>query len=75
MNIDEKNIVCITWVNLNTVQYIIMMHIIDEMKKIIYKNFEKCHEILELVKIDGKLSLSILIVEYNIHMNELDENA
>ncbi len=53
----------------------IIMHIIDEIKKIIYKNFEKRHEIFESVKVDEKLSFSILIVKYNTHISESDKNA
>ncbi len=53
----------------------IIMHIINETKKIIYKNLEKRHEILESVKVDEKLSFLISIVEYNTHMSESDENV
>jgi hypothetical protein len=75
MNIDEEDILCMTWVDLNIVQYMIIMHTIDEMKKITLKNSERRHGILESVKIDEKLPFSISIVEYNTHMSGSDGNA
>ncbi len=51
------------------------MHTINEMKEMTFKNSKKRHEILESAKSDEKLSFSIAIVEYNIYMNESDENA
>jgi hypothetical protein len=50
------------------------MHTINEMKEMTYKNSKRRHEIFKSAK-DEKLSFSISIVEYNIHMKELDENA
>jgi hypothetical protein len=57
------------------------MHTIDDLKKMTYKNVEKRHEIFNVVNsailIDEtlKISFSISIVEYNIHMKKSDENA
>jgi hypothetical protein len=53
----------------------IIMHIIDEMRDITWKNPEKRHEIFKSVKSSEKLSFSISIVEYNTHMSESNENA
>jgi hypothetical protein len=71
---DDENILCMTWVDLNTIQYMITMHIINEMMKITYKSLERRHEIFKKSD-DEMISFSISIVEYNTHMNESDENA
>ncbi len=34
MNIEDGDVLCMTWVDLNIVQYMIIMHIIDEMRDI-----------------------------------------
>jgi hypothetical protein len=83
MNIDEENILCMIWMNLNIVQFMIIMHTIYDLKKMTYKNAEKRHEIFNVVNRNSailidetwKISFSISIVEYNIHMRESDENA
>ncbi len=49
MNIDKENILCMIWVNLNIVQFMIIMHTIDDLKKMTYKNVEKRHEIFNVV--------------------------
>jgi hypothetical protein len=46
-NIDEDDVLCMIWMNLNIVQYMITMHIINEIKEMIYKNCEKRHEIFK----------------------------
>jgi glutamyl-tRNA reductase len=57
------------------------MHTIDDLKKMMYKNVERRHEIFNVVNsailIDEtmKISFSISIVEYNTHMRRSDENA
>ncbi len=73
--IDDENVLCMTWMNLNIVQYMIIIHIIDEMKKMTYKDAKRRNNILKSIVCDEKISFSISIVEYNRHMNESDENA
>jgi hypothetical protein len=83
MNIDEENILYMIWMNLNIVQFMIIMHTINDLKKMTYKNVEKRHEIFNVVNRNSailidetwKISFSISIVEYNTHMKESDENA
>jgi hypothetical protein len=65
INIDDENVLCMTWKINNIVQYMIIIYIIDEMKKIIYKNVKYRNEMFELMICDEKLSFSISIVEYN----------
>jgi hypothetical protein len=36
ININDKNVLCMIWMNLNIVQYMIIAHTIDEMKTMIY---------------------------------------
>ncbi len=73
--INDENVLCMTWMNLNIVQYMIIIHIIDEMKKMTYKNAKRRNDISKSVLCDEKISFSISIVEYNRHMNESNENA
>jgi hypothetical protein len=73
--IDDENVLCMTWMNLNIVQYMIIIHIIDEIKKMTYKNAKRRNEIFKSIVCDEKISFSTLIVEYNRHMTESDENA
>ncbi len=75
MNLDDEDVLCMTWVNNNIVQYMIIIHIIDEMKKMIYKDAKCRNEVLKSVICDEKLSFSISIVEYNQHMSESNENV
>ncbi len=75
MNIKNENVLCMIWIDLNIVQYMIIMHIIDEMKQITYKNSEKRHEILKSSENSKKLSFFTSIVEYNTYIRESDENA
>ncbi len=75
MNIEKENVLCMIWVDLNIVQYMITMHIIEEMRDITWKNLERRHEISKSVKSTEKLSFSTSIVEYNTYMSESDENA
>jgi hypothetical protein len=73
--IDDDDVLCMTWVNNNIVQFMIIVHIIDEMKQMIYKNVKRRKDVLRSVVCDEKLSFSISIVEYNRHMSESNENA
>jgi hypothetical protein len=82
MNIDEEDVLCMIWVNLNIVQFMITMHIINDLKKMTYKNAERRHEIFNnvvnfaiLIDQTFKISFSISIVEYNIHIRKSNENA
>ncbi len=53
----------------------IIVHIIDQMKTIVYKKTNRQKKVSKSVICDEKLSFSISIVEYNRHMSESDENA
>jgi hypothetical protein len=68
-----------TWVNLNIVQYMIIIHTIDEMKEIIYNDSKRRHEVLKsvicIIDEESKLSFSISIVEYNHYMRDSNKNA
>jgi hypothetical protein len=79
MNIEEENVLCMTWVNLNIVQYMIIIHIIDEMKKIIYNDLKRRHEdlkfVIYIINEKSKFSFLISIVEYNHYMRNSNENA
>jgi hypothetical protein len=57
-------IICVAWVDLNTVQYMTTMHTIDEMKEITLERSERCHEIFKSAKTENRLPFSIPIVEY-----------
>jgi hypothetical protein len=74
-NIDDENVLCIIWMNLNIVQYMIIVHSIDEMKKMICFDAKRQNEVSKSVISEEKLSFSISIVEYNRFMSESDENA
>jgi hypothetical protein len=75
MNIDDEDVLCMTWMNNNIVQYMIIIHIVDEMKKMIYRDAKCRNEVFKSVICDEKLSFSTSIVEYNQHMSESNENA
>jgi hypothetical protein len=65
LNIDDENVLCMIWVNLNIVQYMITTHTIDEMQKMIFHDAKRRNEMLKSIILDEKLSFSISIVEYN----------
>ncbi len=73
--IDDENVLCMIWVDLNIVQFMITMHTINEMKTMIYNDARRRKNVLESVISDEKLSFSISIVEYNRFMSESNENA
>jgi hypothetical protein len=75
INIDDENVLCMIWMNLNIVQYMIIAHTIDEMKTMIYFDAKRRNKIFKSVIYDEKLSFSISIVEYNRHMSESNENV
>jgi hypothetical protein len=53
----------------------IIIHIVDEMKKIIYKNAKCRNKVFKLIICNEKLLFSISIVENNQHMSESNENT
>ncbi len=73
--IDDEDVLCMAWVDLNTVQYMTISHSIDEMKIVVYKNVRCRNEVLKSVIRDGKLTFPAPIVEYNQHMRGSNENA
>jgi hypothetical protein len=81
MNIDEGDVLCMTWVDLNTVQFMTTMHTIDDLKKVTYKNAERRHGIFNaanpaiLIDETLKIPFPTPIVEYNTHMRGSDGNA
>ena len=78
-NVDGADILCMAWVDLNTVQYMITVYTPDEMKVSIWKDAKRRHGISKtaISHVDGvsKLPFSALIVEYNSHMGGSDGNA
>ncbi len=68
--IDDENVLCMTWMNLNIVQYMIIIHTIDEMKKMTYKDAKRRNDILKSVVCDENISFSTSIVEYNRHIEK-----
>ena len=82
-NIEEKNMLCMAWVNLNIVQFMTINHNIDEMKKMIYKSAKRRHEIpssaIHIAEDEDeaipKLPFPASVVEYNTHMKGSDGNA
>ncbi len=73
--IDDGDILCMAWVDLNTVQYMTTFHTIDEMKTIVYKDANRRKGVPKSVICDEKLSFPVSIVEYNRHMGGSDGNA
>jgi hypothetical protein len=74
-NIDDGDVLCMTWVDNNTVKYMATIHTIDEMKKVMYKNAKFRNEVPKSVICDEKLPFPAPIVEYNQHMSGSDGNA
>ena len=79
MNIDEGEVLCMAWVDLNTVQYMTTTHTIDGMKIMEHKDAKRRHGIPKLSQIihdhEALLPFPIPIVEYNHHMGGSDGNA
>jgi hypothetical protein len=63
MNIDDEDVLCMAWVDLNTVQYMTTVHSIDEMKTIIFNDAKRRKEVLKSVVSDDKILLSAPIVD------------
>jgi hypothetical protein len=53
----------------------IIVHIIDEMKTMIYNDAKRRKDVFKSIICDEKISFSALIIEYNRHMSESNENA
>jgi hypothetical protein len=53
----------------------IIIHIIDEMKTMIYSDAKRRKDVFKSIICDEKISFSASIVEYNRHMSESNENA
>ena len=71
--VDDGDILCMAWVDLNTVQYMTTCLTVDEMKTIIYKDEKRRYGIPKTsVLFDEnetpKLSFPMPIVEYNTYM-------
>jgi hypothetical protein len=77
--IEEGDILCMAWVDLNIVQFMTIIHTVDDLKAVSYKNIRRRHGIPSNsgVVIDEvtKLSFPEPIVDYNQHMGGSDGNA
>ena len=78
--VDDGDILCMAWVDLNTVQYMTTCHTVDGMKTIIYKDEKRRHGIPKTsvvfdVNKTPKLLLPMPIVEYSTYMGGSDGNA
>ena len=79
-NIDDGDILCIAWVDLNTVQFMTTVHTIEDLKTSFYKNSRRRHRIPANSRVivddeEEKLLFPMPIVEYNQHMGGSDGNA
>jgi hypothetical protein len=68
MKIDDRDVLCMAWVNLNTVQYMTTMHTIDEMQMLIFKDAKRLNRVPKSVVSDEKIPFPTPIVEYNHYM-------
>ena len=76
----EGDVLCMVWIDMNTVQYMTTMHSIDKIKSVELKPAERRHDIPESANQRdengiAKLSLPIVINKYNNHMGGSDGNA
>lgn len=74
-NIDDGNVLCMAWVDLNTVQYMTTTHTIDEIKTVIWKDEKRRHGVSKSVIADEKIPFPAPIIEYNRYMGGSDGNA
>lgn len=74
-NIDDGDVFCMAWVDLNTVQYMTTTHTIDEMKTVVYKDAKRRNGIPKSAICDEKIPFPAPIIEYNRHMGGSDGNA
>ena len=82
LNIEEGDVLCLAWVDLNTVQFMTTTHTIEDLSTVVYKDSRRRHGIPKdsAVTINGdanekKLPFPMPIVEYNQHMGGSDGNA
>jgi hypothetical protein len=77
--VEDGDILCMAWVDLNTVQFMTTIHTIDDMETMVYKDIRRRHGIPpnSEVIIDDQVKLPFPgpIVEYNQHMGGSDGNA
>ena len=83
-NIEEGDILCMAWVDLNTVQFMTTIHTIEDVKNDVYKDPRRSHGIPSDSTVvvenedetgDKKLPFPTPIVDYNQHMGGSDGNA
>ena len=78
-NVDEADILCMAWVDLNTVQCMTTVHTEEEMQRPVFKNAKRRRGVsgTAISHIDGaeKLPFPTPIVDYNKHMGGSDGNA
>ena len=79
-NIDDGDILCMAWVDLNTVQFMTTVHTNEDLKTSFYKNSRRRHGIPANSRVivddeEEKLPFPMPIVEYNQHMGGSDGNA
>ena len=79
-NIDDGDILCMAWVDLNTLQLLTTVHTIEDLKTSFYKNSRRHHGIPAKSRVfvddeEEKLPFPMPIVEYNQHMGGSDGNA
>ena len=76
--IEEENMLCMAWVDLNTMQFMTINYSVDEMKETVLTNAKCRHGISNSIiikKENLKLLFSAPIVEYNMHIGGSDGNA
>ena len=81
MNIEDGDVLCMAWVDLNTVLFMTTNHTVDEMTAMVHKDARRRHGIPESAVCIAneeeipKLPFPAPIVEYNTHMGGSDGNA
>jgi hypothetical protein len=79
--IEDGDILVMTWVDLNIVQLMTLIHTVEDLRTNSYKNPRRCHEIstnsIVIVRKneEEKFPFFISIVKYNQHMSKSNENA
>ena len=78
-NVDEADILCMAWVDLNIVQYMTTVHTAEEMQVNVLENAKRRRGVSTsaITHVDevAKLPFPAPIVEYNSHMGGSDGNA
>ncbi len=76
MKIDDGDVLCMAWVDLNTVQYMTTVHTIDEMETVIFKNEKRRDGVPQIRHFRRKnFPFPAPIVEYNCYIGGSDGNA